>query len=88
MYNIKNNPMPRKTRKEKERASARSLVNREFEFRLDELTLSKKHEKTPERIDESRRASVTHSIVPDLIKTALFATGIFSLEIVIYLTLV
>ncbi len=77
--------MPRKTRKEKERAQARSLVNREFEFRLDELNLSQKHEKTPERIDKSSQVSTAHSIVPDLIKTALFAAGIFSLEIVIYL---
>ncbi len=63
---------------------ARSLVNREFEFRLDGLNLTQKHEKTAKRIDESRRASTTYSIMPDLIKTALLALGIFSLELVIY----
>ncbi|MDO8503593.1 MAG: hypothetical protein Q7S60_02790 [bacterium] len=77
--------MPRKTRKEKEKAQARSLVNREFEFRLDELNLPEKNEKSSKRIDRSILASTTHSIMPDLIKTVLLAAGIFSLEIVVYL---
>lgn len=78
-------PMPRKTRKEKERARQRSLVNREMEFSLEELSLPQKIKKMPEKVDKSIPIGTAHSIVPDLVKTTLFALGIFSLEVVVYL---
>lgn len=84
--------MPRKTKKEKLRAQSRILakaietapqdsVNREFEFNFDSLNLKKY---TTKKRESSHQIQQYRYVYHDLIKTAIIAIGIFSLELVIY----
>lgn len=92
--------MPRKTRKQKERASQRRSVysersrtvytesdrsvNREFNFRLADLQTSSFKAKNGKSYDKS--STYVSNAVPtrDLLKSILLAGLIFSLELVIY----
>lgn len=84
--------MPRKTKKEKIKAQSRIVskaaepalqdsVNREFEFSFNGLNLKKYSANKPE---SSYQIQQYKHVYLDLIKTAIIALGIFSLELVIY----
>lgn len=76
--------MPRKTRKQKERAAER-LVKGEFEFKPELFSRGLKARKIPKRNEKTLPFYNSRLIVRDLAKTLLIALGIFSLEIVVYL---
>ena len=88
--------MPRKTRREKERAVARrgrgsrsdmpgtAGVKGEFEFKFSPVKLSSKKLSVEKNSDNSLRFANIGTIKGDLIKTVLLALGIFAVELVIY----
>lgn len=87
--------MPRKTRKQKERAEKRKetgatqgspeiFVKREFSFSANEFKNFKKEKLHEKKSDKSFSDTATEFAGRDLIKTFLLALAVFSLETVIY----
>ena len=88
--------MPRKTRREKERAVARrglgnqsntrgtASVKGEFEFKFSPVKLSSKKLSAGKSSDDSLRFANIGTIKGDLIKTVVLALIIFGVELVIY----
>lgn len=89
--------MPRKTRKQKQRAAKRKAtqiafqaqnqepVKGEFKFEPGELSQARRAKKSVKKGDKSTFLYEPSLVVRDLSKTLLLALGVFSLEIVIYL---
>lgn len=84
--------MPRKTRKQKERASQRhaqstnsDLVKREFEFNFTDNNFSKIKQSVAKKHEKSILLVNTSFVTQDLIKTLIIALGMFGLEVVLYL---
>ena len=75
--------MPRKTRKQKERAKIH-LVKREFIFSFDGATSTKLTTEPVKNSDLSRQTIDVRFELSDLIKTLMLAIGVFVLELVIY----
>ena len=82
--------MPRKTRKQKERSkktgnlSRQELVKREFDFSFSFSKRPITQQIEREKGDISPYSSTKSLPVRDLIKTALIAVGIISLELMLY----
>lgn len=91
--------MPRKTRKQKEKAQQRrheelaskpvlspteGLVNREFTFSFDGSASTKLTAEPVKSSDLSRQTIGVRFELSDLVKTLVLATGVFVLELVIY----
>lgn len=78
--------MPRKTRKQKERARANfGVVNREFEFNFTDDNFSKIKQSGAEKHEKSVLLENNSFVAQDLVKTLIIALGIFGLEVVLYL---
>lgn len=89
--------MPRKTRKQKQKAEERrraqrpfqaqneGLVKGEFEFDPKRFSQARKPKKSVKKVDKSILLYKPRLAVRDLLKTLLIALGVFSLEIMVYL---